>query len=350
MVERPAREDRRISAREIERIKEAADLVELVRGTTGEKVVRQGREFIARCPVHGGRALRVIPEKSFAYCHACSRSWDPISWLVDHHSMTFREAVAALGGDPELEPSPEAIDAARRRREDEEVEREKGRQIKRAAAWRLWASAAPIDGTPAEAYLLGRGLVGPWPASLRFHPRLTCNFTDADGRDRSRKFPALLAAVQASDGRFATVHRIYLSSADGERWGKAEGVPAEDVKKLHGSPVDGAIRLGGDVAAGLHLAEGIETALAVRQAVDPRAAVWSVISAGQLLRVAFGPGRPRWVAIWADYDRKSGTGEAKARQAVERFKSMNIPATFRFPPSSGSRDWLDELTAAHTAA
>jgi phage/plasmid primase-like uncharacterized protein len=341
---------RRVSPEEIDRLNREADLADMVR-RSGVELRLKGGELHGRCPVHGGTSFRVIPAKRFAHCHGCGRSWDPIGWLIDVHGRTFIEAVRELGGELELEPSEEARQAHARAEELEQRERERQQAKKRKAAWRAWGEAVPIAGTPAAAYLVGRGLDGPFPGSLRFHAGLTCRYETDDGQAHSRKLPALVAAVQGGDGRFATIHRIYLDvAADGSAT-KAAGIPADDVKKLHGSPLDGAIRLGGDPANGLHLAEGVETALAVREVVPADQAVWSVISAGQLLRVAIG--RPAFVWVWADHDRPKWneqrqimlppTGQTKAGEAVERWRAAGIKAAWRCPIGPG--DWLDVRVA-----
>ena len=73
----------------------------------------------------------------------------------------------------------------------------------RGAAARLWAAARPIERSPAEAYLLGRGLALP-VSDLRYHPRTP------HGRGPQAIFrPALLAAVRDESGLVA-VHRTFL--------------------------------------------------------------------------------------------------------------------------------------------
>jgi hypothetical protein len=50
---------------------------------------------------------------------------------------------------------------------------------KRKSAWAMWCGAVPIAGTPAEAYLRGRGIdfdrLGRIPGSLRFMPDCWCS-------------------------------------------------------------------------------------------------------------------------------------------------------------------------------
>jgi hypothetical protein len=116
------------------------------------------------------------------------------------------------------------------------------------AAHRLWGETQPIDGTPAEAYLRGRGISCPLPDRLRFHPQCWHGPSGA-------RFPAMVALVEGGEG-FA-VHRTYLR-ADGS--GKA-GLAGGD-KLMLGATAGGAVRLSGD-SSRLAVAEGIESALSL---------------------------------------------------------------------------------------
>jgi hypothetical protein len=116
------------------------------------------------------------------------------------------------------------------------------------AAHQLWSETQPIDGTPAEAYLRGRGISCPLPDRLRFHPQCW------HGPSATR-YPAMVALVEGGEG-FA-VHRTYLR-ADGT--GKA-GLAGGD-KLMLGATAGGAVRLSGGPMR-LTVAEGIESALSL---------------------------------------------------------------------------------------
>ena len=70
------------------------------------------------------------------------------------------------------------------------------------AARRLFQAGRPVPGTPAEAYLRARGITAPldWRA-LRFHPSV---YYRADPDSELELWPALLAAVTACDGTWAS--------------------------------------------------------------------------------------------------------------------------------------------------
>jgi hypothetical protein len=144
---------------------------------------------------------------------------------------------------------------------------ERADAAKRAAqAERLWQETQPIAGSPAEAYLQGRGIVGPLPASIRFHP--------ACWHQTAQRFPAMVVRLEGADG-FA-VHRTYLKP-DGS--GKADTTPS---KAMLGAVAGGAVRLTEGHGA-LAVAEGIETALSLSCGLlSAPSAIWAALSAGAL--------------------------------------------------------------------
>lgn len=172
---------------------------------------------------------------------------------------------------------------AERERRDERLRRERERAEAEArekstrAAKALFLHGAPIAGTPADRYLLGRAIdirrLPRQPGSLRFHPAVK-----ASGEERTR--PCLLAAVSGERG-FMTVHRHFLHELPGGRVVKASdaAVPADwrmgpkEAKQAFGSYGGGIIPIWrgesgrpwarmpeGEWAAG---AEGIEDALSI---------------------------------------------------------------------------------------
>ena len=189
----------------------------------------------------------------------------------------------------------------------------------RAYALDIWRASIPIEGTPAEAYLRGRGLkLSSWPVSLRFHPDLACrqSVTGVKEPVLVGRFPALVGAVQAPDGRIGGIWRVYLV-VDGGLVRKAdqrEGV--SDAKLGLGRVVGGAVRLAdwrgadgqGDLLA---IAEGIETALSALACGVP---AWAALAASRMKRLVVREGVQRLLLI-ADHD---GTGlQAMLARAAE---------------------------------
>lgn len=109
----------------------------------------------------------------------------------------------------------QARDAARQAQE----ERDQAQKIRGAKALYLSELARPLSGTPAEAYLIGRGLssapIGEWPGSLRFHPEVW-------NKEHRVKMPAMLAMIVNADGAHIGTQRTYLQQTAG-RWTKLEG-------------------------------------------------------------------------------------------------------------------------------
>jgi putative DNA primase/helicase len=153
--------------------------------------------------------------------------------------------------------------------------------------------------------------------------------------------PAMLALVSGADGQPVTMHRTFLKN-DGNK----ANLPYP--KKFMPHPSDrcltgGAVRLC-QVESVIGIAEGIETALAVRQATGM--AVWAALSCTLLERFE-PPVGTRHVAIWGDLDRM-GVGKYSAQKLAERLSEQGITASLHIPPASllgddKSIDWLDVL-------
>ena len=203
---------------------------------------------------------------------------------------------------------------------------------------RLWDEARPIEaGDDVDRYLRARGLELPtYPSVLRCHDAL--GFFEKDAQGKSRKlaeYPAMLACVQAPDGRAATLHRTYLH--DGRK------ADVGDAKKVLSSGINGAaVRLfapSGDLA----LAEGIETAIAVHLATGQP--VWSALSAANLEKIWL-PDKARRISIYADNDARGGfDGQCFAYALARRLKKEERTTGPRqvqvFVPRHAGADWAD---------
>ncbi len=211
----------------------------------------------ACCPAHDDRTPSLSLKdgrdgRLLAYCHA-GCDWRDV-----------RDALRGLGHLPGRGEAPAPLDpalrAAREREEREEAER------RAAQALRCWRGTRPLAGTPAEAYPRGRGIAGPLPPTLRFHP--TCWHGPT-----ARRHPALVARVEGAE-RFA-VHRTYLMR-DGHKIDRRDAARRDDAKMMLGATLGGAVRLaegeaprrpqgpGSSHGPGpLVVAEGIEAALSV---------------------------------------------------------------------------------------
>jgi hypothetical protein len=204
---------------------------------------------------------------------------------------------------------------------------------RREFALSLWQEARQIGGTVAERYLSGRGIVLPADAfsghALRFHS--ACPFRLDSGE--TVRLPTMLGMMtNIETGEFQGVHRTALQ-ADGN--GKARVRGLDDAKKMLGSSKGACVRLSPDeaVTAGLAIAEGIETALAVigNFGISP---VWATLSAGTMSRFPVLLGI-ECLSIFADND-ASGTGGNAARECSERWTTAGRECVIWTPPDIGS--------------
>ncbi len=196
------------------------------------------------------------------------------------------------------------------------------------AAVRLWRSAVPAAGTPAEIYLHFRGIGIAVPPSVRFHPRLK--------HPTGGTWPGMVSLVtRGTDGEPLAIHRTFLAP-DGA--GKA---PVTPQKMMLGPCHNGAVRLA--TATGkLMVGEGIETCLAVMQATGLPA--WAALSTSGL-RLLELPAEIREVIVLADGD---DPGEAAALDAARRWKREGRTVRIAHPPSG--MDFNDVLLGRHACA
>lgn len=188
----------------------------------------------------------------------------------------------------------------------------------RRSARRLFASAKPIPGTLAEAYLRNRGIpdLRDCP-SLRFHPRCY-HRPDDDGPTET--WPALIAAVTDLDGKIVGVHRTWLAR-DGS--GKA---PLATPRRALGDLAGYGVRFGtaGDVVA---VGEGIETVLSLRT-VMPTLPMVAALSSANLAALILPTGLQRlYIAEDNDTAGRRATAELATRAAALGIKAIVLTAT-----------------------
>lgn len=237
----------------------------------------------------------------------------------------FRDILAAAGVSAGDYRGPDPADLAKRAAEA------KAKAARRAAAaHQLWSETQPIDGTPAEAYLRGRGIACPLPDRLRFHP--ACWHGPSAAR-----FPAMVALVEGGEG-FA-VHRTFLRP-DGS--GKA-GLAGGD-KLMLGATAGGAVRLSGG-ASRLVVAEGIESALSLLCGLLARPApVWAALSTSGLRALRL-PEPIGQLVIAGDGDQP---GRAAAHTLANRAHGLGWRVSL-IDPGEGA-DFNDVLTGKAVAA
>ncbi len=299
----------------------AERMPDLARDVAGEPSHR-GRETW-RFRARGSLAVVVAgPKRGSWHDHEAGEGGDALA-LVAHlrrepMGAAYGWALAWLSMDGGASPPP----APQARQRAPEPPREVSPPATLDLARDLWREAVPAAGTPVEAYLAARGLRLEDGAPLRFHPRAWRN--PAFGPAGS----AMVALMTTPDGNAPCgVHVTYLRP-DGS--GKAAG---ERQKIMLGNA--GCIRLtpDEDVTAGLGIAEGIETSLAVMQGFDWRP-IWAATSAGAIARFPLLPGIGA-LTIFADPD---GAGLRAAEACAERWAEAGREARICAPPSGDFND------------
>lgn len=187
----------------------------------------------------------------------------------------------------------------------------------------IWAKRLPLANSLGAEYLAARGCaVPPAEGDLGFVPHLFCAKT-------GNAHPAIVARVSTARGNhFVGVHRIFLRPGSDRAIAKM---------RLGGADEPVVIRLWPDRAVhrDLHIAEGVETALAVGTVRTP---VWAAIDAGQLSRFPPLP-HVRALTIWADNDVR-GVGQRAAEDCGAVWKGAGHAVRALVPESAG-QDFAD---------
>ena len=213
-----------------------------------------------------------------------------------------------------------------------------GDQKKSAQVSRLWEEAEQLEKeNPVCRYLMRRGLSAA-PASLRYHPGIF------DG-DSGKKWPAMVASIQGADGGMSGIHITFLEEVGGH-WQKARVKAPKKQRKITDTIAGSAIRLtttGGDGC--LAIAEGIETAIAVRELY--RTPCWSVMNSTGMAGFRLPEHRPIQLHIYADND-SNYTGQRAAYTLANRLvvKEDFHQVFVQAPPTLG--DYLDFLNGHAT--
>ncbi|MES0171282.1 toprim domain-containing protein [Mesorhizobium sp. M0006] len=201
-------------------------------------------------------------------------------------------------------------------------------------AHRLWRAAMPIGGTLAAVYLLDRGLGLSGEVlnghALRFHG--ACPFRLQN--TTTVRLPSMLAAmVDIPTNEFCGVHRTALKP-DGR--GKAEVPGLGNPKKMLGRAAGACVKLSADenVSIGLHVSEGIETALAC-MAMGFRP-MWVALSAGGIAKFPVLAGVEA-LTVFTDHD---ASGIAAAAECASRWDGAGKDVTRIIPALKGT-DFAD---------
>jgi hypothetical protein len=148
-------------------------------------------------------------------------------------------------------------------------------------------------------------------------------------------FPALLSAIRGSSGDLIGIQRIYLTKEGAK-------APVSVSKKILGSMKGGAVVFGSRNDGIIAITEGIETALAVREATGLH--TFATVSASGMEDIHC-DAQVETVHIFADKDRSHAgldAAESLARKLIEIGKTVFIHLPVPdVPDKSKGIDWLD---------
>ena len=270
------------------------------------KLNRSGRHWRGACPVCGRDAFSLTAngEKPLVHCFAGCEPKDLLAVVRPRAPVERARRVRARScADPAPPDQPRDWSAE---------------------AEALWNRGVAFDGTLLETYLAHRGCLIPDAQDIRFLP------AGSYGAD-----PAMLARVtDAVTAQPISLHFTRLA-ADGR--GKAA---CDRPKRLLGGhrKAGGVVRLVEDaeVTAGLGLAEGIETALAVM--AGGWSPVWATLDAGNMAAFPVLDGIES-LSLFADNDAR-GTGLQAAETCAKRWRADGREAGIVMPTETDT-DWND---------
>ena len=150
----------RISREDVQKVREATDLVELVAERT--QVRRKGRDFWACCPIHQEKtpSFKIDPSTQLWHCFGCDEGGSAFDLIMRLDDLSFPEAVRKLADRAHIEISEAQGDEGFR------TKRQRLKDACREAAeyyhLQLMRGKGP-GSNDARSYLAGRGLGGEVP-------------------------------------------------------------------------------------------------------------------------------------------------------------------------------------------
>ncbi len=207
----------------------------------------------------------------------------------------------------------------------------------RRNAAKIWKECKEIDrDNQVVDYLKGRGLTR-CATALRIHPGIY------DGQT-SKTWPSMVAPIHGPDQELLGLHITHLEmDPDRGVWVKAKIDNPKKQRVISRTVSGGSVQLfqmGPSLELGI--AEGIETAIAVRELFA--VACWSVMSTSGMEKFKLPDTRPMTLRIFADND-KNHAGMKAAYSLANRLaiKDDYFNTFVERPPTMG--DWLDFLNS-----
>jgi Toprim domain/CHC2 zinc finger len=283
-------------------------------------------ELAGPCPRCGGTDRFSINTKLQVWnCRGCVKGGgDAISLLSHVRALGFREAVEDLTGERAVErPAPAPIVAKTKPVGAAAL----GAFILKMAAKSVRAMV-PILGTPGEAYLRDVRKIDTsvlvdvlsYTAAIGWDPE---SFFREDGHRLDRRSLGAIVAVMTDPVTALPTGGISRSFIhEGRKVGKAKGLGPAGITRL--TPDE-------DMLGGLHIAEGLETALAA-MSKDMRP-MWSTGSTSIMAKLPVLSGI-QCITINADHD-ENGAGERAANEAGQRWLDAGREARVWTPSTLG---------------
>jgi DNA primase len=136
----------------IEKVTEATNLVDIISPYTQLK--RSGTGLMGRCPfpshVERTASFSVSDSKQVYHCFGCGKSGNVFSFLRDYQGMSFPEAVEFLADRASI-PLPAPVTQASQ--DQEEIRKEKRKQIQKANKWALVFFQENLKKLPTQHYV-----------------------------------------------------------------------------------------------------------------------------------------------------------------------------------------------------
>jgi hypothetical protein len=286
-------------------------------------------ELAGPCPRCGGvDRFNINTTKGAWFCRGCGgRGGDGISLLMHVRGLAFREAVDDLTGESSVErPAPAPIPAAVKAKSDDEAAALEV-FIRRMAAKSV-AAMVPLAGTPGETYLRDvrkidmSAISDVLGCTSSIGWQQECFFREKNHRLDRRNLGAIIAIMTDAVTGEPTggISRTYIH--EGQKVGKAKGLGPAGIVRL--SPDE-------DVTNGLHLAEGLETALdMMARGLRP---MWSCGSTSIIAKMPVVSGI-ECLTILADHD-ENGAGERAAHELEQRWREARREVLVVAPAAPG---------------
>lgn len=242
---------------------------------------------------------------------------DALRWAADKTGVQINIPTSEDDGQAKQRRAQQEADrrarqAERDARDAAEANAEQAQQVRRAQS--IATETVPLSDSLGEYYLKQcRGIPprpGGWPGSIRFHPHHW----------------ALVAVATTPSAMVQAVQRVHLAEDGGkvsEEEAEQRHLPA--IKTTNGVLKGAAVRLPGDPAGPLLVAEGPETALSLWASTDFE--VWAAL--GSIANLVLPVGRQ--IVVCRDDDKRHSPADKKLRRTVAEWRQAGVVVTVATP-------------------